>query len=579
MSSGVVAFALCLAALGARVDLCWIDEAQRLPAQLPEDAPKLSDLVADAQGQRIATAQAWAKRRAELREKWLRFLGPFLDAPRCPLNPQVLSTARLGGVTRKLVKLQVEPGVWMEAYLLHPAEPKGKLPGVVVFHSTVRYTIRQPAGLEGAEEKWIGLHLAEQGMVALCPRCFLWEPEGRGLADAVDRLHQRHPDWRGMAKMIFDGMRAADYLQTLPFVDRERLGCIGHSLGGKEALFVAAFDERFRAVVSSEGGIGLGFSNWEAPWYLGPEIRQPGFAMDNHEVLALVAPRPFLLIGGGASDGEKSWPYVAAVLPIYRLLGAENNVGLINHGEGHAFPTIAQLRAYEWLAAHLGAQGAIRAFTLDGKTVVLRSEFYDDFSAGMDNWVVEGQPRVEVREGKLFAFASDNKPNVNTIWCRRDFSGDAVVEFDACVLAGSDKDNINFFLYATQNDGSDVLLTSAQRTGAYKEYHQFPNYIYTFLTDTNPETNKPAGRARFRKDPGFVLLAEKWVEPLVKGHVYHIAIVVQGPRMRYYVDGRLVHDFRDSPPLYRRGKHAFRTWRTNLWFDNFRVSGIVQPGG
>ena len=40
----------------------------------------------------------------------------------------------------------------------------------------------------------------------------------------------------------------------------------------------AAFDERYRAVVFSEGGIGLGFSNWDAVWYLGKKIRAPGFA-------------------------------------------------------------------------------------------------------------------------------------------------------------------------------------------------------------------------------------------------------------------------------------------------------------
>ena len=51
----------------------------------------------------------------------------------------------------------------------------------------------------------------------------------------------------------------------------------------------AAFDERFKVAVFSEGGIGLTFSNWDAPWYLGPRIRQPGFAREHHELLALIA--------------------------------------------------------------------------------------------------------------------------------------------------------------------------------------------------------------------------------------------------------------------------------------------------
>jgi pimeloyl-ACP methyl ester carboxylesterase len=107
-----------------------------------------------------------------------------------------------------------------------------------------------------------------------------------------------------MGKMVFDGSRAADYLQSLPFVDPDRLGCIGHSLGAKETLYAAAFDERFRAAVSSEGGIGLTMSNWEAIWYLGADIRESDFAHENHEVSRSSRLRPFLLIRA-RSDGSR----------------------------------------------------------------------------------------------------------------------------------------------------------------------------------------------------------------------------------------------------------------------------------
>jgi cephalosporin-C deacetylase-like acetyl esterase len=56
--------------------------------------------------------------------------------------------------------------------------------------------------------------------------------------------------------MLFDAVRAADVLESLPGVDAKRLACIGHSLGAKEALYAGAFDDRFRAAVFSEGGIG-----------------------------------------------------------------------------------------------------------------------------------------------------------------------------------------------------------------------------------------------------------------------------------------------------------------------------------
>jgi pimeloyl-ACP methyl ester carboxylesterase len=114
------------------------------------------------------------------------------------------------------------------------------------------------------------------------------------------------------------------------------LGAVGHSLGGKEGLYLAAFDERIKATVSSEGGIGTKFSNWNAPWYLGPAIDEPGFSHEHHELLALAAPRPFLLIGGQSADGDQSWPFIAASLGVYELYGKPPRIRQFNHRQGHA---------------------------------------------------------------------------------------------------------------------------------------------------------------------------------------------------------------------------------------------------
>jgi pimeloyl-ACP methyl ester carboxylesterase len=152
-----------------------------------------------------------------------------------------------------------------------------------------------------------------------------------------------------MAKMLHDATRAVDLLAARPEVDPRRLGAIGHSLGAKEALYLAALDPRVRAAVSSEGGIGISFSNWDAPWYLGDRVRQSGFPLDHAQVLALAAPRAFLLIGGDSADGLASWPYIEAALPVWALLRAPDAIGLIDHHQGHAYPPEARSRAEEWL--------------------------------------------------------------------------------------------------------------------------------------------------------------------------------------------------------------------------------------
>src|SRR5205085_11358947 len=118
----------------------------------------------------------------------------------------------------------------------------------------------------------------------------------------------RAPKSKGMAKMLYDSLVATDILAAQPGVDPARLGSVGHSLGAKETLYLAAFDERIKATVSSEGGIGTKFSNWDALWYLGPTIKEPAFTHEHHELLALAAPRPFLLIAALSPDGDHACP-------------------------------------------------------------------------------------------------------------------------------------------------------------------------------------------------------------------------------------------------------------------------------
>jgi dienelactone hydrolase len=329
----------------------WFAEAQRKPARLPASADSLAPLLFDQEHKPIGTSADWRRRRSALRGRWLEFLGE-IPRPEAPPRPRVIQREELeGGVIRQRVVYEAEPGFPVEAYVLEPAgEATVKRPGVVVLHSTTPETIRQPAGLAGEAEKHIGLHLARRGYVAICPKCFLWEyGDRKDLRTAVDWLNRRYPGVTGMSKMLFDAGRALDLLAAWPGVDPLKMGAIGHSLGAKEALYLAAFDDRVRAAVFSEGGIGLSSSNWEAPWYLGDAIRRPGFPLDHAQLMALVAPRAFLIVGGDSADGDASWPYVEATRPVWTLEGAPTAVGLVNHRMGHAFPSVAQSRSYQWL--------------------------------------------------------------------------------------------------------------------------------------------------------------------------------------------------------------------------------------
>ena len=367
---------------------------QTPPVRQSTNAPQLSSLLADSHGQPIASKRGWLEQRARLRERWQGFLGEFPET-KAPLKTEVLATEALAEFTRQLVRYQVEEGLFTDGYLLtprassgtdrepsrlaapsdapkglgnqnalEPPEPlragtargpgKGKFPAMVVFHPSTPLQARGVAGLapEYDAEKWQGVQLVRRGYVVWCPRNYI-ETAGADWAGNAARVVARHPTWTGMTRMVWDAIRAADFLESLPNVDRKRIGCFGHSLGGKEVPYAMAFDERYRAGVASEGGIGLKFSNWDAPWYLGAKLKQPGCDLENHQVLALIAPRAFLLLAGDSADDNRSWAFIQAARPVYELLGASANIGWLNHHQGHSYPPEARAAAEGFLDRHL----------------------------------------------------------------------------------------------------------------------------------------------------------------------------------------------------------------------------------
>jgi dienelactone hydrolase len=303
------------------------------------------------------TRAAWERQRIELRRAWDDIIGPLpVPAQRVPLNTEIISTEDLQDHTRLRLRYSVDARTRTEAYLLLPngAGEKSPRPAMVCLHPTSKATMRTVVGLEGREQVHYALHLVRRGYVCIAPRNFLWEVEGETWQQAAERV--KRDGWRtGMARMVFDAIRATDVLLERPEVDPKRVGTIGHSLGGKEALYHAAFDERIVASISCEGGVGLKLSNWEADHYLGAQIRSPDFRHDNHEVMSLIAPRALLVIGGESADGAFSWPFIEACLPVWRLHGAEERLGLLRHDEKHNFPAPGPVRerVWEWLDAQM----------------------------------------------------------------------------------------------------------------------------------------------------------------------------------------------------------------------------------
>jgi dienelactone hydrolase len=261
------------------------------------------------------------------------------------------SVSEQTGYTHKLVSFATEGEDRILAYLMVPdgLKQKEKRPAVVVFHQTSNATLKEPIGQGHKLQLAIALHLVKRGYITLSPECYILKDRAVGAKGQAEALEKRCPGWTGMGKMTFDAGRCVDFLETLDNVDRARIGCIGHSLGAKETLYAMAFEPRYRVGVFSEGGIGLRMSNWTDPWYLQAKMKEHIPDMEHHQLLGLIAPRPMLIVGGDDADGDASWGFVKAALPVYELLNAKDRIGLYNHKKKHTLPADAATLAYQWL--------------------------------------------------------------------------------------------------------------------------------------------------------------------------------------------------------------------------------------
>ena len=307
------------------VDVAWLDSVTRAPARVPRDKLRpLAGVLLRENADPVKTRREWIRHRQTLRAAWMRFLGPMPERP-ISADFEVLRDEKLTGVRRQLIRYEAEAGQPVEAYLLFPrtaARTTRPRPGIVALHQTTGDTIEQIAGVKGPLMQQIGLQLARRGFVVICPRNYLWQNVTKYL-EAVDKFRRRHPGTLGMHKMLYDSQRAVDILAALPGVDADRIGATGHSLGGKETLYLAAFDERIAAAVASEGGVGFRFTNWNAPWYLGKGIDKDTFPLNHHQLLALAV---------GAKTIKMHQGHRGANHPVKRLSDGLVEITAMNHG-------------------------------------------------------------------------------------------------------------------------------------------------------------------------------------------------------------------------------------------------------
>lgn len=324
------------------------------PVELAGDFGDFRSPLKFADGRVVKTAGDWVARRAEILRSWHERLGTWpalLEGPRI----EVRRTERREDFTQNEVRVDIGPGMRKgDGYMLVPDGP-GPFPAVLV----VYYEPETGVGLNPkAPLRDFAYQLVKRGFVTL----------SIGTPGALD-----HPGMETRELLIGAGKELK--LQPLTYlayvaanchtalaarreVDPKRIGIIGHSYGGKWAMFASCLYEKFAAAVWCDPGIvfdeGNPSINYYEPWYLGyeegvlrprgvPNAERPRTGLyrkmfESGESLvdlhALMAPRPFL-VSGGSEDRPKHWRALNHTRALYDLLGHANRVAM-THRDGHS---------------------------------------------------------------------------------------------------------------------------------------------------------------------------------------------------------------------------------------------------
>lgn len=330
----------------------------------------------------VSSQEEWSQRRQQLQARFLELIRDAHKPPKPELDLQIEEEIEVEGIYRRLsITYQVESDERAHAFLGIPLDGSKPFPAVVALHGTTAQGTWQTAGLEGNADKAFLDQLCRQGYVVISPEHFV---SGRRIPSEgsydTSRFYQKHPEWTAVGKFTYEHSIAIDVLESLKEVDAQRIGVMGHSLGGHGSFLLSAYDPRVQATVCNCGGAFFRHNSaveaWARDhWYVYFKPMREGLLkgqlppIDFHEIISLIAPRAFLDISG-LNDGNlltqrQRVLMLLKVADVYEMLGSPENMAFFAHGRGHSVPLESRQLILGFLDAHLKPESATKTRLLD----------------------------------------------------------------------------------------------------------------------------------------------------------------------------------------------------------------------
>jgi len=316
----------------------------------------------------VTTIAQWEIKRQQILEGMQKAMGKLPDLLNLPdMNIQIIDELKEENYIRQTISFTAAKNEKVPAYLYIPKgqNKKEKLPAMLALHET------DPIGKGSVDGQGHNINLAyakelaQRGYVVIAP-------DYPGFGDLKDYDFKKDRYQSGTMKAIFENMRCVDLLQARQDVDPNRIGVIGHSLGGHNAIFTGAFDKRLKVIVSSCGWTLFDYYNagkeetekyggllgpWSEKTYM-PLLRTKyyldpdKFPFDFDVVIAAIAPRAFFS-NSPLNDSNFSVAGVkkgiTEVSKVYRFLGAGDKIQVRYPDSKHDFPPGVRFETYQFI--------------------------------------------------------------------------------------------------------------------------------------------------------------------------------------------------------------------------------------